>query len=136
MVGGTDPCRGWWVASIVAIFGVVRGIFTAGAKFKGLPGSVEIRAADQPVLFAEIADVASTMRMDMPDRVFVVHDVNAFVLEDTRFLGLLTKQRIMGIGLPLLDSFSVDEIRGRDRTRDGALRQQRHSPRTAGVSRA
>lgn len=100
------------IGSAVAIFGVVRGVFTAGSKFKGLPGSVEITANDQPALFAEIADVAQEMEMEMPDRVFVVHDVNAFVLEDTRFLGLLTKQRIMGIGLPLLDAFTIDQMRG------------------------
>ncbi len=100
------------IAAAVGIFGVVRGFFTSGSKFRGLPAAVEVSSVDQPALFREIRAIADHMQTSMPDRVFLVHDVNAFVLEDTRLLGLLTRQRVMGIGLPLLNALTVDELRG------------------------
>ncbi|MEL6890995.1 MAG: M48 family metallopeptidase, partial [Actinomycetota bacterium] len=100
------------LAAPAVAFAVLRGMLTAGHKFKGLPGSVQVTPQTQPELFGEITDIADRMGADAPDEVYLVHDVNAFVLEDTRLLGLVTRKRVMGIGLPLIDSLSVDELRG------------------------
>jgi Zn-dependent protease with chaperone function len=97
------------VASMVA---VIKGFVTTGSKFKGIPGSVQVTEEEQPELFRVVGEVADAMNAHRPDEVYLVHDVNAFVLEDTRLLGLITRKRVMGIGLALMNTFTVDEMRG------------------------
>jgi len=62
-----------------------------------------------PTLFKEIERIAGLTRQDMPREVYLVPDVNAFVTERGGFMGIGTR-RVMGIGLPLFDLLSVDEL--------------------------
>lgn len=50
--------------------------------------------------------------MQRPDDLRLVEDVNAFVHQDTRLLGLVGGRRHMGLGLPLLQVLTVDQLRG------------------------
>jgi Zn-dependent protease with chaperone function len=69
------------------------------------PGSglTEARAPD---LFALLRDVARTTGQPMPRRLFLFNDSNAFIANRGIFMG-----RALGLGLPLFDVMTVDELR-------------------------
>jgi Zn-dependent protease with chaperone function len=61
-------------------------------------------------LFALIRDVAEKTAQAMPDHVYLVSDVNAFVAQRGGIMGFFSR-RVMGLGLPLLSLLSVSELR-------------------------
>lgn len=73
------------------------------------PG-ILLERIEQPALFAALEEVAHATRQRMPDAVYLCSDVNAFVGERGGWLGI-GRRRILGIGLPLLRVFDVDELR-------------------------
>jgi Zn-dependent protease with chaperone function len=66
--------------------------------------------ADAPPLFAALEDVAKRTEQAMPADVYLVNDVNAFVAQRGGLMGIGSK-RVMGVGLPLLQSLTVQEFR-------------------------
>jgi Zn-dependent protease with chaperone function len=74
------------------------------------PPGPEIVESDHPRLFALIRDVASKTGQAMPDHVYLVSDVNAFVTQRGGIMGFFSR-RVMGLGLPLLSLLSVSELR-------------------------
>jgi Zn-dependent protease with chaperone function len=75
------------------------------------PPGPELTRADCPKLFAEITKISAATGQKEPKHVFLVSDVNAFVTERGGIMGL-GSQRVMGIGLPLLETLTVSELRG------------------------
>jgi len=73
------------------------------------PG-VLLDAKKQPELFAVIEGVARATGQAMPVEVYLVPDVNAFVAQRGGVMGFFSR-RVLGIGLPLLRVFDVDQIR-------------------------
>jgi Zn-dependent protease with chaperone function len=73
------------------------------------PGPV-ITEAEQPRLFALIREVATQMNQPMPQEVYLIPDVNAFVANVGGFLGL-GGRRVMGVGLGLLAVDNVSQVR-------------------------
>lgn len=73
------------------------------------PGPV-LERGQHPRLFTEIEGVARATGQDMPSEVFLVGDVNAWVAQRGGVMGFFSR-RVMGIGLPLLDSLSLSEFR-------------------------
>ena len=69
-----------------------------------------LEAARNPRLFAEAAAVATSVGEPMPKEVYLVPEVNAGVLARGGFLGQ-GSQRVMIIGLPLLDALTVWQFR-------------------------
>ena len=65
---------------------------------------------DAPALFSLVADIAHATDQPIPEEVFVVGDVNAFVGQCGGLMGFGGK-RIMGIGLPLLQVMTVQELK-------------------------
>ncbi|MBI5366980.1 MAG: M48 family metallopeptidase [Planctomycetes bacterium] len=63
-----------------------------------------------PRLFAELEGLARAIGLAMPQEVYIVLELNAFVAERGGFLGAGSR-RIMGLGLPLLRILSVAELR-------------------------
>jgi heat shock protein HtpX len=74
-----------------------------------VPGP-RLMPAEQPRLFEELERVARATGERMPDEVFLVIDWTAFVAQRGGTLGFGSK-RVMGLGLPLLHSLTVDELR-------------------------
>jgi len=74
------------------------------------PGPV-LAAAAQPALFDLINDVATRTGQSIPREVYLVPDVNAWVADRGGFIGL-GGRRVMGLGLPLLSTLTVPELRG------------------------
>jgi len=76
-----------------------------------------------PELFQMLRDVSRVTRQPMPRRVYLIEDVNTFVANRGMFMG-----RAMGLGLPLFELLTVDELRaivahefGHDASRAGGL---------------
>ena len=74
------------------------------------PG-VPVGHEHEPVLWQTIEDLAQRVRTAPPDEIRLVAEVNAAVSEDTRLLGLRATRRRVFIGLPLLQTLTVDEMR-------------------------
>ncbi len=74
------------------------------------PPGPQITADEHPGLFNEINLVAQRVNQRPPDTVYLLPDMNAFVAEPTTTIGA-GKQRIMGIGLPLLQCNSITQLR-------------------------
>ncbi|HZU96290.1 MAG TPA: M48 family metallopeptidase [Planctomycetota bacterium] len=65
----------------------------------------------QPELFAFLKKIADAVGQAMPVDVYLVPDVNAFVTQRGGIMGMGSK-RVMGLGLPLMQVLSVNELRG------------------------
>jgi Zn-dependent protease with chaperone function len=63
-----------------------------------------------PRLFAELNSIAASLNEPLPPEVYLVGQVNAFVADRGGIMGFGSR-RVMGIGLPLLSSLTVSEIR-------------------------
>ena len=65
----------------------------------------------EPQLFAVLEEVAAATSQPMPSDVYIVNDVNAFVTQRGGVMGFGSR-RVMGIGLPLMQALTVQELRG------------------------
>lgn len=63
-----------------------------------------------PRLFAELQAIAAALNEPLPGEVYLVGQVNAFVADRGGIMGFGSR-RVMGIGLPLLSSLTVSEMR-------------------------
>src|SRR5262245_18670430 len=64
----------------------------------------------QPRLFGALGEVAAATEQRMPREVYVINDVNAWVMQRGGIAGIGSR-RVMGIGLPLLQSVTVPQFR-------------------------
>lgn len=74
------------------------------------PPGPELTDTAHPRLFDLIREVASSTEQTEPREVYLLSDVNAFVTQRGGVMGIGSR-RVMGIGLPLLQSLSVTELR-------------------------
>ena len=74
-----------------------------------VPGP-QLTERQQPELFALIRDVAAATRQEMPSEVYLIPEVNAYVAYRGGILGIGSR-RIMGVGLMLMESLSIDQLR-------------------------
>lgn len=72
------------------------------------PGPV-LTEAEQPRLFALIRKVADAAGQDMPQEVYLVPDLNAWVANRGGVLGFGSR-RIMGLGLPTFEALSTGQL--------------------------
>jgi Zn-dependent protease with chaperone function len=117
----------------LATFGVGLIVYRAAFVSTRLrkPPGIAVTAAQEPLLWARVGELARIVGTRPPREIRLVPDVNAAVWEDTKLLGLIPGKRHMMIGVPLLlgltraqlDSVIAHELghySGRD-TRAGAL---------------
>ncbi|NUP80862.1 MAG: M48 family metalloprotease [Nonomuraea sp.] len=90
---------------------LVRALFMAGRGSGGEQPGVPVGREHEPALWRTVEELAQRVRTAPPDEIRLVAEVNAAVSEDTRFLGLRATRRRMYIGLPLLQTLTVDEMR-------------------------
>jgi Zn-dependent protease with chaperone function len=100
------------------LFLFLSGIAVAGAmvwsllprwdKFEA-PGLLLDRSS-QPRLFAELDAIAAALGEPLPREVYLIGQVNAFVADRGGIMGFGSR-RVMGIGLPLLSSLTLPEVR-------------------------
>ena len=72
------------------------------------PGPLLARA-HQPRLFEMIDKISNETRQAKPEEVYLIHDVNAWVSQRGGFPGF-GGRRVMGIGLPVLQTLTVSEM--------------------------
>ena len=97
--------------SIIAVIGaavILWSILPRLDRFEP-PGPL-LTSARHPDLFAEIERVSADVRQPMPAEVYLIPDVNAFVMARGGFMGIGSKQ-VMGIGLALLASVTTTQLR-------------------------
>lgn len=95
-------------AAFVAALVVVWSILPRYDRFD--PPGPELHESDAPMLFAELRELAAAAGQAMPKHVYVVSRLNAFVTERGGIMGIGSR-RVLGIGLPLLEILTVDELR-------------------------
>ena len=74
------------------------------------PPGPRLEPGQHPKLFEMIRGVASATKQEMPAEVYLVGDMNAWVAHRGGLMGL-GAHGIMGLGLPLLQTLSVSELR-------------------------
>ncbi|HSH59187.1 MAG TPA: M48 family metalloprotease [Acidimicrobiales bacterium] len=99
------------VLTAFVTWAVLRGVFFLSRHDDAdLPGFA-VDEATQPELVRLVAAVAAEMATSPPARVLLVPEVNASVTQTGGMLGLRAGQRVMTIGMGLLDAVSVDQLR-------------------------
>ncbi len=73
------------------------------------PGSI-LDPGRYPKLFETLSGVARAIHQEMPSEVYLLPQAEAWVAHRGGFLGLGSR-RVMGIGLPLLEALSVQQLR-------------------------
>ena len=74
------------------------------------PPGPQLSRTEVPTLFAIIDDVAAKTAQPAPSEVYLVGNVNAWVTHRGGLMGFGSR-RVMGVGLPLLQTLSADEVR-------------------------
>lgn len=110
-----------WEAGRVNLYLLLLPVGIAAAVAKGLiealqappepVDEVEVPPQSEPRLHEEVRQLAAAAGTRPPDRIVVIADVNAYVREFGRLLGLVRGTRTLAIGTPLLDTLDVSELR-------------------------
>jgi Zn-dependent protease with chaperone function len=98
-------------ATFAVAIALGRGLMASLRRPPEPADEVFVSAAEEPELHAEIHRLAAAAGARPPDRVVVVADVNAYVREFGPLLGLMSGERTLAIGTPLLDALDVSELR-------------------------
>ncbi|MHB0972316.1 MAG: M48 family metallopeptidase [Thermoanaerobaculia bacterium] len=77
-------------------------------KFEA-PGPL-LTEQEHPKLFRTLREIASSTSQEMPSEVYAVPEVNAWVTQRGGIMGFGSR-RVMGLGLPLLETVTVDQLR-------------------------
>jgi Zn-dependent protease with chaperone function len=89
---------------------VLRGLGTLVARIEVPDAGVPLTESAQPELWRLVRRLAEVAGTRPPDKIFLIADVNAAVLEETRVLGLISRDRRMFIGAPLLAGMREDQL--------------------------
>jgi Zn-dependent protease with chaperone function len=93
---------------LVGAFLILKSILPRRDKFEP-PGPRLMRGRDAR-LFGELQQVAGAAEQPMPEEVYLIPDVNAWVSQRGGVMGF-GGRRVMALGLPLLQVLSVSELR-------------------------
>ena len=89
---------------LVALWKVLRA---KPAPPEGLPLTPE----QAPALWGTARELAQQVGTRAPDEIRLIPDVNAAVMEDAKLMGLLSGRRYMYVGMPLIQAFTVAQLR-------------------------
>lgn len=98
------------IATVVIAILLLRAVVFVKGGVEPPTNGLRISAADQPELFRSIEKIAEQMDTTMPDEVYLIPDVNAYVVEDTAMLGLISRRRILAVGVGLMNALEVDQL--------------------------
>jgi heat shock protein HtpX len=88
---------------------IIWSIFPRPNKFAD-PGP-RLDKTVNPQIFEVIENIAKSMDQKMPSEIYLVPNINAWVSQRGGFMGM-GSSRVMGIGLPLLETTTVSQLRG------------------------
>ena len=95
------------VFSLVAAFAILSAVAPRIDRFEA-PGP-ELAPGDHPALFSLIGQIATATAQARPRHVYLAPDLNAWVAQRGGLMGF-GSERVMGVGLPLLQTLSVPEF--------------------------
>lgn len=90
---------------------IVIGWIPSRHRFDPPRPAIGVDPASEPELLAFVRRVADAMDAPVPDEVYLTYDANASVASDCRLLGLRVRRRRLTLGLGLLSTITVDELR-------------------------
>jgi len=96
------------VFCLVGAWAIAKGVMPRRDRFE--PPGPALLPDRHPRVFGEVSAVAAATRQAMPEEVYLVPDVNAFVMERGGVMGIGSR-RVMGVGLPLLAALDVAQFR-------------------------
>lgn len=99
------------IFALAAAFGFVVTMRKVSKAQTHEPTGVVLTRETAPELWATVEELAAAARTSVPREVRLVHDLNAFVSEDARALGLVAGTRRLYVGLPLLQALDVAQLR-------------------------
>lgn len=119
MLGGLVVAEAWvlghhystWTlliapAGLVLLKGLHTLIREVGTPTAGVP----MTERDQPELWDLVRRIAEVAGTRPPDEIYLIADANASVVEDCRFLGLVSTRRRMFVGAPLIAGLLADQL--------------------------
>ncbi|MFO0561711.1 MAG: M48 family metallopeptidase [Polyangiales bacterium] len=98
-------------ACCVAVFAVGRVYLSFSQAERSEIAGPRLRRDQHPALFAELDALAARCNTTAPDEVVLEDSHNAAVIEDSRWLGFFPGKRTLILGLSLLRTTSVSELR-------------------------
>ncbi|HET6213581.1 MAG TPA: M48 family metallopeptidase [Micromonosporaceae bacterium] len=99
------------VLALIAGVGLIVALWKVVRARPSVPAGVQVDPVRAPELRSIVARLAREVGTRVPDEVQLVAEVNAAVWEDTRWMGLVGGRRYLLIGTPLLQTFTVDQLR-------------------------
>jgi heat shock protein HtpX len=96
------------ILCVVAALAILWSIVPRRDKFEA-PGP-RLTENEHPELFAVLSEVATKSEQEMPADVYLVGDVNAWVMQRGGVMGFGSR-RVMGLGLPLLEAVTISQFR-------------------------
>ena len=97
--------------AFLSIVGAVIVIWSMIPKFDRFQAPGPLLTREQhPRLFTILEELAGRVGQEQPAEVYLIHDVNAWVAQRGGAMGL-GGRRVMGIGLPVLQTLSISELR-------------------------
>ncbi|MGA3564363.1 M48 family metallopeptidase [Melissospora conviva] len=100
-----------FVVFMATVWAVGRGTWKAIRQQLPEPHGLPLTRDAAPQLWATVDELAAVVGTRAPDEIYLVPEVNAAVEERSRLMGLLSGPRYMYIGVPLLQSFTVAQLR-------------------------
>lgn len=92
----------------VGAFAILKAILPRADKFR--PPGPRLQAEKHRHLFKELEGVAARVNQPMPEEVYLVADMNAWVAHRGGIMGYGSRP-VMGLGLPLMQVLTVSELR-------------------------
>jgi len=103
-------CLGLFASGLTVLFFLLKFVF-AFTKIE-TDHLTEIKAQDEPQLFALIHDIVNEVETSFPKKVFLSHDVNASVFYDSNFWSMfLPIRKNLQIGVGLINSVTQQELK-------------------------
>ncbi|HXE57415.1 MAG TPA: M48 family metallopeptidase [Gemmatimonadales bacterium] len=96
------------LVAVMGAGGILWAIVPRRDRFE--PPGPRLGPEEQPRLFAALREVARATGQAMPAEVYLVPDLNAWVAQRGGVMGIGSR-RVMGIGLPILQTLSVSQFR-------------------------
>ncbi|MFE3453936.1 M48 family metalloprotease [Nonomuraea sp. NPDC059194] len=111
VVSGLVAVKLTWpiLAAVVGSAGV--GIWRAVRSKPTPPPGLLVTPEQAPALWQSVHELAAAVGTRPPDDIRLIPEVNAAVSEDAKLLGLITGPRHLYIGLPLLHTLTVAQLR-------------------------
>ena len=98
--------------TVFVTWAVVKGVFFVTRATDTEDEGVGVDERGHPEFVRMVRDVAKDLETAPPDRILLVPEVNAAVRQADGMLGLRHGERVMVVGIPLIDALTVDQLRG------------------------